>query len=131
MAIILLFYTPKTLYIITNAIAILLRRLKCLPAFGRTASGIAVPSFLVIFYGVTWGRCNYKIEQQQVCIEGQRPATRFDRVHRGYCQQLCGRDHPLSRGIEKTKSQIREIRQYREPRLWHLRTTTDKRGTNC
>ena len=72
MAVILLFYTPKTLYIITNAIAILLRRLKCLPAsriISRTASGIAVLSFLVIFYGVTWGRCNYKIEQQQVCIE--------------------------------------------------------------
>lgn len=72
MVVILLFYTPKTLYIITNAIAILLRRLKCLPAsriISRTASGIAVLSFLVIFYGVTWGRCNYKIEQQQVCIE--------------------------------------------------------------
>lgn len=71
-SVILLFYTPKTLYIIVNAIAILLRRLRCIPAsriIRRTAFGLAAFSFLVILYGITWGRSNYKVERQEVCIK--------------------------------------------------------------
>lgn len=71
-SVILLFYTPKTLYIIINAFAILLRKLKCTPAariIHRTALGLALLSFLIIFYGITWGRCDFKIERQQVCIK--------------------------------------------------------------
>ena len=50
-SIILLFYTPKTLYIIVNAFSILLRKAKCIPAariVNRLALGIALASFIVI-----------------------------------------------------------------------------------
>lgn len=47
-SIILLFYTPKALYIIVNVFSILLRKVKCIPAakiVNRLAWGIALVSF--------------------------------------------------------------------------------------
>ena len=63
-SIILLFYTPKTLYIIVNAFSILLRKVKCIPAariVSRLALGIALVCFIVILNGITWYRYSYKI----------------------------------------------------------------------
>ena len=71
-SIILLFYTPKTLYIIVNAFSIVLRKAKCIPAariVNRLALGIALASFIVILNGITWYRYNYKIERETVCIK--------------------------------------------------------------
>ena len=71
-SIILLFYTPKTLYIIVNVFSILLRKAKCIPAakiVNRLALGIALASFIVILNGITWYRYNYKIERETVCIK--------------------------------------------------------------
>ena len=71
-SIILLFYTPKTLYIIVNAFSILLRKVKCIPAariVSRLALGIALVCFIVILNGITWYRYSYKIEQETVCIK--------------------------------------------------------------
>lgn len=71
-SVILLFYTPKTLYIIINTIAILFRKMNCTSTskiVSRTALGIAVVVFFVILYGITWGRTNYKTEEQKVAIK--------------------------------------------------------------
>ena len=71
-SLILLFYTPKTIYILVNAFSLLLRQLNCIPAakvINRLALGIAVLVFIVILNGITWLRYNYKIERETVCIK--------------------------------------------------------------
>lgn len=71
-SIILLFYTPKALYIIVNVFSILLRKVKCIPAakiVNRLAWGIALVSFIAILNGITWYRYSYKIERETVYIK--------------------------------------------------------------
>ncbi|RHR83063.1 metallophosphoesterase [Odoribacter sp. AF15-53] len=71
-SVILLFYTPKTLYIIVNAFSLLLRKMKCIPAakvISRLALGIALLAFIMILNGITWYRYSYKIERETVCIK--------------------------------------------------------------
>lgn len=71
-SIILLFYTPKTLYIIVNVFSLSLRKMRCLFAakvVNRLALGIALLAFIIILNGITWYRYNYKIEQETVSIK--------------------------------------------------------------
>lgn len=67
----LLFYVPKTLYIVVNAFAKLFKfiRLKIIARIlSLTALLISIFSFLLIFYGISLGRYDYKVMEQEVCI---------------------------------------------------------------
>lgn len=66
-----LFYTPKLIFILLNGIGSLLRPL--FPAFSHfmrfLAGTIAIFLFVILFYSITWGRYNYKIEIVEVPLQ--------------------------------------------------------------
>ena len=69
-AILFLCYAPKTIYILLNGIALLVRRLKLFSKIIHyLAFGFSIFVFFVIFYGITWGRYDYKVVRQEVCIK--------------------------------------------------------------
>ena len=69
-AVLFLCYVPKTIYIVLNGIALMVRRLKLLSGIIHYfAFGLSVLVFFVIFYGITWGRYDYKVVKQEVCIK--------------------------------------------------------------
>lgn len=76
MGILVLFYTPKLLFVLLNGIGMIVRRWneRFAKSLRKTASALAVCLFLILLYSFTWGRYNYKVEKMTVPIE-HLPAT--------------------------------------------------------
>lgn len=69
--ILLLFYLPKVLFLSINTLGLLFgllfRSLGRL--FRKTALIISLALFLLLLYSITWGRYNYKLETETVCLK--------------------------------------------------------------
>lgn len=68
----LLFYVPKTCYLLLQGIALLLKKFTGSTKVSRilqyTAVCVSVFFFGLILYGISWGRSDYKVEQVDVVI---------------------------------------------------------------
>ncbi|MDE5611908.1 MAG: metallophosphoesterase, partial [Odoribacter sp.] len=71
MGILILFYTPKLLFVLLNGIGMIVRKWnkRIAENLRKIASTLAVCLFLLLFYSLSWGRYNYKIEKITVPIE--------------------------------------------------------------
>lgn len=72
----LLFYAPKTLYLLLYALALLFKLLRLKKVgriFTQTAWIVALLLFLLIFYGISLGRYNYRVIEKQVAIHQLPP----------------------------------------------------------
>ncbi|MDY4044270.1 MAG: metallophosphoesterase, partial [Marinifilaceae bacterium] len=68
----LLFYVPKTCYLLLQGIALLLKKFTGSTKVSRILqyTAVCVPVFFfgLILYGISWGRSDYKVEQVDVVI---------------------------------------------------------------
>ena len=108
----LLFYAPKTLYLLFLGLSLLFAWTKwrtaarCVKGAGTTVSALL---FALAFYGITWGRSAYKVERVEVEIAGLPDSfsgfcvVQLSDLHLGSCS-------PRFRGIPKLVEKVNALR---------------------
>ncbi len=108
----LLFYAPKSVYLVFLGVSCLFKWAKCLPV-ARLVKGAGVVVSLLLFglsfYGITWGRSAYKVERVDVRIAGLTDnfsgfrVVQLSDMHLGSCS-------PNFRGIPKLVEKVNSLK---------------------